>query len=283
MKYSNKLVISNFKFGIELEMEGDYTYFRNKVKLLDGWIVKNEHCGTEVVSPPLTGYVGLLIVRRQLRNIWAKYKKIKFYDAGLHVHVDIQHFNLGQAKRLIIFCNRFDNAIFSLMEGSRWRNNFCRRLNYNEDSIVKSSTLYDLQSLQSGERYSACNLYAFPKYGTVEFRYAGGTCNWQKIYALISLYLRIVAFAASSLEMPDAELDIKVDSEDLIYPRKILAAFDIGKNRMFNALQISGGVREILDDMFERNVLSLTDSLADKTENRVILKGLRKQCVESSE
>ena len=210
---AKKLSVSNFKFGVELESNISTYLLRDNTKFESGWRVHDEHCGSEIVSPILIGYKGLMSVRRQLRNIWRPRNKIKFGDSGLHVHVDIQHFNLGQAKNLILIASRFDQTIYCIMTGSRWSNQYARRCRYDEKRITGAKGLSDLQSLQNNrERYSGLNMHAFSKHGTVEFRYAMGSADWQKIYSLISMYLRMVAAAEIGLDIPKPNVLSKFDS-----------------------------------------------------------------------
>lgn len=241
------LKISNFKFGVELELEVSCSKIENSNILLPDWIVHFEHCGSEIVSPPLCGYNGLLAVRRQLIKLWDRMHagSIKFYDCGLHVHVDIQHFNLGHAKRMLKLCSRYDNTMFSMMDKCRRDNHFCRHLKYTDLKINKCINLKQLQELQEYDRYSAVNLYAFSKHGTVEFRYASGSADWQKIYSLTSLYLRIVAFAYSDLEIPPKE-------KTSYSPMNM----ESNRNMLFNTLGIRGGVRRVLNHLVQSSELA---------------------------
>ena len=118
---TNKLSIKDFKFGIELEANLDAWSMIDKMKYEPGWTSHDEHCGAEIVSPILRGYKGVMAVRRQIRHMWKWKKEIQFGDCGLHIHIDVQHFNLGQAKRLLLLASRFDQTLFCMMNGSRWK------------------------------------------------------------------------------------------------------------------------------------------------------------------
>ena len=138
------------------------------------------------------------------------------------------------------------------MGPSRQKNQYTRQLRFSEDSLLECKTLGDIQALGGVGRYSCVNMYAFPKHGTVEFRYAGATIEWGEIYSLISLYLRMVAFAQSGMSIPSCELS-PLKSGGPGWTKENKAALSLAKNILFDTLQISGQVRKILDAMFEAN------------------------------
>lgn len=248
------LVIAQFQFGVEIELNIDSDKFSDNVTLPAEWISHDEHCGVEVVSPPLSGRRGLLAVRECIRNIWSVYDEIDFEDCGLHVHVDIQHFKLGHAKRLLKLGSRFNEVIYSIMDPARYNNHYCRQVNYTDAQIDKCFSLDDFLKLQGNERYSGINFFAFSKHGTVEFRYAKGTANWRAIYSLISMYLRMIAFAGSTQPLPTLSLPT-LNTAGPQYQLVKAAALETAKTTFFNLLEIRGGVREVLDKLYEQNRL----------------------------
>ena len=270
MQSSNKLRINDFKFGIELESNLDAWKMVEKMEFEPGWKSHDEHCGSEIVSPILRGYAGILSVRRQIRHMWKWKKEIVFGDCGLHIHIDIQHFNLGQAKRLLLIASRFDQTLFCMMSGPRWNNNFSKRCSYSEAAINKATGLAALQLLQINGRYSGSNLYAFSKHGTIEFRYAMGTANWEKIYCLMSLYLRIVAVAESDIEIPfiNTVSNFGAINTGLPNPKKSMVILKHNRDIFFDLLQLIGDTRKSLEAMFEKNALD-TSRRSDKTKEQL--------------
>lgn len=275
IRVGKKLSISNFKFGIELESNTSTWAYKENTAFETGWRIHDEHCGSEIVSPILQGYKGLMSVRRQLRYIWKSRRKIKFGESGLHVHIDIQHFNLGQAKRLVLLASRFDQTIFCLMTGNRWNNQYARRCFYRESSIILAKGLSSLQSLQYGkERFSGLNLHAFSKHGTVEFRYATGSADWQKIYSLISMYLRMVAVAEIDTEIPTPDIVAKFDistsgTKGLKAASKHLPKLRENKDMFFDFLQLKGDTRKCLDKMFDTNVFDIKGHPEEETRGKI--------------
>jgi hypothetical protein len=258
MKSSNaKLSIRGFKFGVEIESNIDSYGIKKNLKFEPGWRHHNEHCGSEIVSPILYGYKGMMSLRTQLRHLWKWKNKIKFANCGLHVHVDIQNFNLGQAKRLVLLASRFDQTLFCMLDGCRWNNTYARRCVYDEKKVNEAKSLRDVQNMQANGRYSGLNLHAFSKHGTVEFRYAMGSADWRRIYSLTSLYLRMVASAASNMEIPVSNTVEKFgpNSSGLKDAKKNLAILQENKETFFDFLQIRGETRKSLDIMFDANVL----------------------------
>ena len=267
MLNSNKLTIKDFKFGVELELNLNSSSMKDSLKFETGWGCHGEHCGAEIVSPILIGWSGLLGVRRQLRHLWKWQKKIKFSDCGLHVHVDIQHFNLGQAKRLILLASRFDQTIFCMMDGPRWTNTYATRCAYSEKKIKTITSLNGLQNIQTNHRYAGLNMHAFSKHGTVEFRYAMGSADWQKIYSLISMYLRMIATAASEIEIPNViKIPGIVGRHALPHITKNIKSLEKNRDTFFNLLQVKGEVRSHLTKMFDDNVKDISNS--GKTEEQ---------------
>ncbi len=259
-----KLNISKFKFGIELESNIDVDNVDETVTFEKGWWVKDEHCGSEIISPPLVGYKGLMSLRNQLRNLWKGRKSISFQDCGLHIHVDIQHFNMGDIKRLMLLANRFDQTIFCMMESTRWRNSYSRRIEYDEEKIRKATSLRQLQSIQyGGDRYAGLNLMAFPKHGTIEFRYLMGTADWQKIYSIISMYLRMVAFSRTRTEIPTVT-PVNEDRASIVWIKNknaLIPKLALNCTKFFNILQISGNTRDVLTDMFNTNAFDFSKKI----------------------
>lgn len=241
MESSRKFPLTNTQFGIELESNLSLDEFPED-DLLEGWAVKDEHCGSEIVSPILKGYKGLMSIRRQLKALYAAIEDdgseiVEFDDCGLHVHVDIQNYTVGDIKRLLAMASKFDGVLFALMPARRRDNDYCRHIHYTDDEIDSCRTLRDFHELQGQEKYYGTNIMAFHRYGTVEFRYAAGTFDWRVIYSLVSLYLRLVSFAKSREPLP---IYHKGSTKD-------------GLALLMSTLNIQGGVKENLEYMLETN------------------------------
>jgi hypothetical protein len=242
------LSISGFKFGVELESTLQNGSVEKYVRHKQGWKNHQEHCGSEVVSPILSGYAGMLELRRQIKALnkadaytVGKDKLLSFENCGLHVHVDVQDFTLGDAKRLLLIASRFDPIIYMLMDPCRRTNKYCNHCDYDEERIAAITNLAELQQIQKNQRYSGVNFWAFPKHGTVEFRYAMGTFHWPTIYGLVAMYLRMVALAKSMKPIPE---QVKGRARDKNKKNKEI---------FFDALELKGATRKVLDTLFANN------------------------------
>lgn len=236
----NKLMINNFKFGIELE--SNLSPYDAQKYTRKGWKLQREHCGSEIISPILEGYKGLLELRRQVKLLSTiPVSRISFERCGLHVHIDIQDFCLGDLKRLLILSTRFNNVIFALMDGNRWDNRHAKQCGFKEKDIHKIKEWNDIRATQPYGRYHGLNLHAFEKHGTAEFRYASGTFNWQIVYSLTAMYLRMVALARS------------VDGA--IPKRRHVSINTLSRNKetFFDALGLKGHTRKVLNNLFDKN------------------------------
>jgi hypothetical protein len=246
----DRLAIGGCQFGIELELgEG---FDDEDITLPKGWKSHGEHCGIEVVSPVLVGRRGIFQVREVLRRIWEAHESIEFDDCGMHVHIDIQDFTLGNIKNLLRMGVRFDEVIFSLMDPARYDNDYCKHLDYTDEQINHCKSIESLFDLQDNQRYYGINLLAFEKHGTVEFRYAMGTADWQVIYPLLSLYMRMVAAAKANLPIPHVNIK-NWSSAGIKFNKDKTSGIYGAKETFFDFLEIRGGVRRTLDKLFEIN------------------------------
>lgn len=143
-----------------------------------------------------------------------------------------------------------------MMDGPRWTNTYASRCSYDEKKIKTITSLAGLQDIQiNGTRYAGLNMHAFSKHGTVEFRYAMGSADWQKIYSLTSMYLRMIAAATSKEEIPNV-IKIKgiLGRAALDNITKNIKSLEKNRDTFFDFLQIKGGVKSHLYKMFNDNV-----------------------------
>lgn len=215
------------QFGIELEsnlvMPSKYnsdlepSFDKNLVR--PNWGLKSEHCGSELVSPILTGWRGIHEVKRQLEAIWSAHDEITFWECGLHVHVDLrQRYSLGMLKRLLVLLYRFEPLILEMMPPQRKNNEFAQAMAIpNERSIERAKSLRALEKPQADDRLFGLNLLSFRKHGTIEFRYFPGTFDWQLVWSLLQLCLRIVAFCETNRPIPAFDKSDTKKSRDLLF------------------------------------------------------------------
>ena len=159
----------------------------------------------ELVSPPLKGIDGLLQIEtvcKVLQEMGAKINR----SCGLHIHHDARDLELDQWKNLVKSYIKFEDTIDLLMAPSRRGNGnqWCRGLKgvyagcTVEELWERVDRSYDIWNLQRmfGTRYVKLNLEASAVHGTIEYRQHGGTTNFAKIAAWLSLTQGMVTSAA---------------------------------------------------------------------------------------
>lgn len=159
---------------------------RGQFDLLPGWKqVRDGSCGSELVSPPI---IDMWSVREMLHRVEESGIKYTLEDTGLHVHVQAIDYDDDMLANVAKFCRHFDRAIYSFMDKQRIHNSYCRPVGKSNQRLQQDIT----KGLTSMDRYRGCNIAAFEKHGTIEFRYAEGTVNPDRIEALVELYTSIV-------------------------------------------------------------------------------------------
>jgi hypothetical protein len=154
--------------------------------------------GWEIVSPPLTDTEELKTVVHVLR----KELKVRCNKkTGLHVHHDINDFNINQIKNLYRLYNKYErNAIYSIINPSRRISSYCSPIAPIMENVESASNIEEFKnSIRS--RYYNLNNRAYVKYGTIEFRHHQGTTNINEILAWIEFTHKLVETAANIQEM----------------------------------------------------------------------------------
>ena len=181
---------------------------RNYWKIVSDATVHSESGYTpmELVSPPLRGRDGLAQVEtvcKVLNELGAKINR----SCGLHVHHDTRDLDLDGWKNLVKSYIKYEDTIDLLMAPSRRgnANQWCRSLKsgYAGSTIEalwarvdRSCDLYEVRNM-FGTRYIKLNLEAHNVHGTIEYRHHGGTTNFAKIAAWVSLTQGLVTSAAA--------------------------------------------------------------------------------------
>lgn len=123
------------------------------------------------------------------------------YRAGVHVHINVQKLTPLQLANMITTYYLFENAILAKCDPFRVGNHFCLRAKdaawqtKNLIHIIRGSQLDELND--DNLRYSAMNLKAVPKYGSVEFRSLESTYDFDKINLFAEVHHSIRDFATT--------------------------------------------------------------------------------------
>lgn len=160
-------------------------------------VITDSSCGYELVSPILKGRDGLEQLRKAceaLKEVGAKVNR----KCGLHVHHDINDFDLKDIKNLFATYIKFEKVIDTFVPESRRKNNnyYCKSLSLygtknTLERLKEASSINDISSLFY-TRYLKLNFKSYIKYGTVEFRQHSGTIEFEKIYNWIILTQQMV-------------------------------------------------------------------------------------------
>jgi len=134
----------------------------------------------EVVSPPLSGEDGM----EEVREVTSVLRHIASTNetCGLHVHVDAGDLTLLQLKNVAKAWLRYQAVINYILPESRRgsENNYCRD-NPTECSFEGVASDEDLFDRVSPSRYYKFNMQAYPRHGTLEFRYHGGAIKPKQV------------------------------------------------------------------------------------------------------
>lgn len=190
--------------GIEIELSGHLYSNSAKtiasgtgvaIKLEPGWkFTPDGSCGIEFVSPPIAR---LNSVWKQIDNIVTSGLKIDYRNSGLHVHVGVDDFSTAEVINVAKFCRHFDRSIFSFMDASRIKNQYCKMLRADDNQLAVDEN----NRFHYVDRYKGCNIASFAKHGTIEFRYSESTLDGDRIEALTDLFLKIVDWVKNNPEM----------------------------------------------------------------------------------
>lgn len=201
----------NLRFGIELEVatrksrieiinaleeagiavEGarygsDVSYHTWKVQpdgSINGW---------EIVSPPLSNTEDLEKVAYVLRKVLKVQGSPK---CGVHVHHDINDFNIEQIKNIYKIYNKYEaNALRSIMRKQRMNNGYCLPVAKLMNKVESANTIEQFKKI-SASRYHTLNSKAYIKYGTMEFRHHHGTSDINEILTWLEITNKIVEAA----------------------------------------------------------------------------------------
>tara|TARA_R100001443_G_scaffold56141_2_gene67201 strand:- start:43 stop:984 length:942 start_codon:yes stop_codon:yes gene_type:complete len=167
--------------------------------------------GLELVTPVLHGEADYERLKLAIEAInTSLYENVNGLDrwtsanrsCGLHVHVGIENWKIGNFKNLFKRYAKFQKTIDSLLPHSRRENkgNYCKS-NWDLDGqlseifsqINKVRTTSKLKSLHNNyTRYVKLNLQSFWKHGTIEFRQHSGTVDMEKIINWLKVCMAMV-------------------------------------------------------------------------------------------
>jgi len=153
--------------------------------------------GYELVSPPSSNFDDLKIVCKVLKESGVKTNT----SCGFHVHHEIKELKRRQIMRIYNFYYKYERLINLMHNKSRDDNRYCKSLDYIINSVRGCQTKEEMLNKIAGKgetryysncRYYKINLRSYIFYGTIEFRQAAGTIDYNEITDWITFTHKII-------------------------------------------------------------------------------------------
>jgi hypothetical protein len=180
------------RYSIELEVLGGGLRNDTYIEIgSDGSIDGDD--GQEHRLGILHGDRGIDLIENHCKQL-ARHDYTVNNSCGYHCHVDARDLTWWEICNILSFIYAFDKVIFSLMpKNRRLYNDYCGHLTTSKKELDKAYR-YGKTVLKNQSRYQGFNVQAFFKYGSLEFRYHGGTTRFEKIREWIVFCLSITEF-----------------------------------------------------------------------------------------
>lgn len=185
------------------------------------WVIQNEHCGHEILSPMLEGSKENLdyicnVFNKTKHNLSSYSRAAVRATCGFHVNIEIFDFNQNQIINLINIFHNFESCFLkNLCPPSRTNNRYCEPIARHWNS---SNNNFSLESLEREDSFLNIESYGFnlrnySQKGTFESRYAASSLKGNKVrgWTRLMLILTEIAKISSSVEINHTE-----SKEDLI-------------------------------------------------------------------
>lgn len=203
------------RFGIEIEC-----FYNEETNALRdrSWQTKGDgsirppmgHNAIEYVTNIFQGDSGIESLKSFCEKLKDTQHKVNA-SCGLHIHVDASKLKPYQIINITSFIRVFEPLIWKLMPLSRRKNQYCGKLSYRFVTLKQSRQRESMSFASRVPRYKGFNLQALQAHGTIEFRYHGGTINYEKIYYWLLMCLKIVEYQKEIFW--DSEKKMRVNSK----------------------------------------------------------------------
>ena len=199
--------------GVEIECEGKGL----KEVVNDVW--RTEHDGSLRGHYPqtcaefiLTRPIPVNAVEAAIINLQEELKGAKFdfsYRTSVHIHVNVQKLEWQQVCAMLYAYYLLEEPLMTFAGKGRKGNNFCLRLQDAEGVLETVEKLFAQGErgpafIQADQiRYSAMNIEAIKKYGSLEFRGMEGNIDEKRIQTLAKALVAIREYAVAN-DTPEA-------------------------------------------------------------------------------
>lgn len=262
-----KVVDPKCLIGIEVEVERVVT-FDPHVPLVfwkvheDGSLRNN---GREFVSIPISASYANAALFLLFRGINAQHEFSK--RTSIHIHMNARDLSVDKVLGILLTYHVVEPLLFKFVGGNRHNNIFCVPWTNSEifamvmNSIIQKDIAGVIPHLAAA-RYSALNLAALAKFGTLEFRHLPGMSDVRRIVNWINLLLSLRLYAMKHenyLAIADKITALNTNSQYLKFMEEVfgdsIALLD---------------TRNLMEDM-ERNVSDIKTSLLSSSFHRDIM------------
>lgn len=264
------MTMSNRKFGIEIECTGltmedaarlitaagmpchvegyGHSAPRNWKIVPDASVVD----GFEVVSPILSGELGLATVRKVAQTILGGGAKVN-KTCGFHVHVDARDLSGADLIHVVKRYALHESQIDAFMPMSRRANNnrFCLSMvdvSADLSSVARYNTYTPTRLAEEivTNRYYKVNIHSFIRHGTVEFRQHSGTVDHKKMENWIQFCLNFVEGSRVTVTRTEETTDAPVQRSNAIEKKfaKLAELFENHRDR-YRPIAVSVLAREL--------------------------------------
>jgi hypothetical protein len=201
------------RLGVEIELEG-VGENDARLKPYKYWQVKEDGSlrdgGIEYVFNIPHPYTTAI---KALDELYERLDKVRFNIScrtGTHVHVDARDLNVKALRVLCFIYAAFERELFNWVGDGRHQNMYCLPWYAAQGDIPNICTAVMGISTKNSDvisqarylhRYSALNLQALNKFGSIEFRHLLSTKNKARIVEWINLIVAMRAFARDNQDL----------------------------------------------------------------------------------
>lgn len=230
--------------GLEIEVEGNnLPYVHNPIwKIVPDNSLKGGKEGHEyVMSKP----VMMIDLEQILYDFNACFSHSQVDDsiyAGIHVHINVQNLTPKQLLTFLVCFFVLEDMLVAWCGKTRVGNHFCLRTSDAEYLIQYIRTMVMKDSLyvehKDSVRYSAANLEALYKYGSIEFRCLNSTIDPERILT----WCRVLT-------------NILKQSEDYLTPDAVINSINLDGAEKFAEKMLGQDAKKFLTNGWEDSIL----------------------------
>lgn len=202
-------IIDGRRCGIEIEVENSRHYDLVHWHSTDDGSLREG--GVEFITRG-TGLGGrdLLEAINELDQVLSSSDSSGGWRTSTHVHVDVRDMTPPVLRKFLMGVILYEEVLFKIAGPERFHNTFCIPFEVAQEQVLELSRAfaqpgYRMLSGIQWEKYSALNLNALFRFGTVEFRLSESKFNRQDLIRLVNRFLTFSALAEEHADMDENE------------------------------------------------------------------------------